>query len=454
MKNKRNALEEQLYRQYTKAEADVNPAVWQQISDRLDRQNKRKFPYLWISLSAIAAIIFLCTFLLTRQQNNATEHPTIQPAEQKNSKQQSENASAMTPVAKSDRTIGKTQTSASILAVNTYNKNRFRSDAFIHNCITETIILPEINQSTSDAGQTSLKTQLHQPSVIGLSGETITTSDKPSSGNEAVINDKNIRQRQLLTFIPLEGARSSLDLKVEINENYSPVISHPRRLKTLALSEAGIGIPFRNIQHQPSESGLFNSRAENEHPILVQSYFAGMGLILDKSWTLTSGVEFQQLVEKFSYVKDDATHIIIKYDPSSHQPIDTVVTRGKLTEQALNRYSLVNIPVYVGYEKRYDRWLLGLEGGVGFNVSLDASGKILKNDQDVISLSDQTDIYNPSIGMSLRIGVKGLYALNRRTSVYIKSQFQHNTEPWTLGSHPNDIRYRFLSCNVGLWVMI
>lgn len=82
-----------------------------------------------------------------------------------------------------------------------------------------------------------------------------------------------------------------------------------------------------------------------------------------------------------SATKFDATRLEYKTDDITGRIDDTSLVRGLLTEQFGNKYTMLNIPLYLGYEKRFGRWVFGIEGGVGFNIHFRTSGKVLVDDQ-------------------------------------------------------------------------
>ncbi|MEM6967219.1 MAG: hypothetical protein AAF573_20825, partial [Bacteroidota bacterium] len=91
-------------------------------------------------------------------------------------------------------------------------------------------------------------------------------------------------------------------------------------------------------------------------------------------------------------------------------PIEGMVeqtTTSSFNKRIYNTYSLLDIPILVGYETYIgDKWKIGIEGGVLANLSLQTEGTIPDMELNDINLEDNQDQYFKSnVGLSYQVGL-------------------------------------------------
>ena len=107
-------------------------------------------------------------------------------------------------------------------------------------------------------------------------------------------------------------------------------------------------------------------------------------------------------MDEFYYSEDAVTQMVITFDPETNQPIDTSLVLGMLENRGDIRYTMIDIPVFVGLTKQFRTFELGLEAGVLYNLSFKAEGKIINEQLDIFRISDETPIYKKELGLGLR----------------------------------------------------
>jgi hypothetical protein len=454
MSNKRNPLEESLFHEYSDIQSKVDPHVWNNISMALDDHNKKRPLYFWAFLT-VTLIISLSLLIWSIASKSST--PNSLPSSQEQLK----------PKAVSNPTNHTALNKFEILEsdANAASSDNVQSFSDIHKVGIHTI--PK-NSKLSIAHKNVLKNNQSDLSLSISNQNSSPLSDSKNNNqlststfhnatqlvDEIQLPEHSMKKKEMYTSPDIASKSWINTLSDQDAAIYQPTIYHPRRVNAFVNLITGMGLPIKKIQHHPSESGLYRSQTNFETPILVNSLQADLGIILDKTWSASIGIEYQQLIEKFEYRKDDAAMITYTFDPKTSKKIDSMVVRGVMLVNSNNRFNLIHIPINLGFEKRINRWILGVDAGIAVNLMMNSQGKLVRNDQDIISFSDDNHIYNKTVGTSILVGVKAIYPLNKNVSLLIRPQFQHFNDAWTLSSHPNSIHYQFVNCQVGLRWMI
>lgn len=458
MTNKKSPIEEKIASLFHLQEASVPVDVWQKIESHLDARNKKRRRAIWIYLFMVGVLMVLGSMAvlpLLRKSHTAVIG-------------EKDTAMAYQP------NIGENKLTSAPHTERTYAGNAPEGGAntLPNSTTTSPTAMSAIRSIKRDdlspsqnSGVRSVQSLHNRRSISGkdVEGADIVFKvenqirhDYSSGGNSH--SSENIRIQKLFSKIAsrdFEAFPSGLNPAVlpdalPFEDDEKTVIKHDPLLRLFFDIDGGAGLPFRKVTNHSVESDAYADRAITERPLFVKNFQAGIGILLDESWTIRSGAEWQQLTEQFNYEKSDATKLSYTYDDLTGQVSDTSFVRGALTVKSGNRYTMVNIPVYLGYEKRLGRWVLGLEGGAGFNLRFVTTGKILAGDQRVESLKDRRDIYSSTTDISWRAGVSCLRSVTPGTMIYARLMFMHYPESWTLSSHPNEIRYQFLTANIGL----
>ena len=453
MSNKRNPLEEKLFREYSDVQSKVNPKVWDNISVALDDHNKKRPIYLWAFLTATLIISFS---LLIWSIASKSSTPKSLPSSQKQLRPKAvSNPAHHTAMNNFDKLESDVNTiSSTIDQPISYNHNGGLNTA------TKILKTPDAPINIQANSQSGLSASFSIQKTSNTYDSKKTNHQSLSSSQNAAPTDKVqspdfslMKNEKYLS--PAIASKSWINLLSDRDAAvYHPAIYHPRRVKAFVNLITGMGLPIKKVQHLPSESGLYRSQTNFEKPIIVNSFQADLGILLDKTWSASIGIEYQQLIEKFEYRKDDATMVTYTLDPITSKKIDSMVVRGVMQVNSNNRFNLIHIPINFGYEKRVNRWILGVDAGIALNLMMNSQGKIVRNDQDIISFSEDNHIFNKTVGTSILVGLKAMYPLNKNVSLLFRPQFQHFNDAWTLSTHPNSIHYQFVNCQVGLRWMI
>ncbi|MFM9949088.1 MAG: hypothetical protein ACKV1O_14195, partial [Saprospiraceae bacterium] len=141
-------------------------------------------------------------------------------------------------------------------------------------------------------------------------------------------------------------------------------------------------------------------------------------------WYALTGLGYTSITERFSFnaertERDSVGGITEIYINAEG---DSTFTEGMVEriryisyrKRTYSSYTLLDVPLIVGYEWEKRRWSFGAEAGIFLNISLKATGDALDVENNFTRL-EETDWFKPSIGLSyygsLRIG----YAINDKT---------------------------------------
>ncbi len=87
---------------------------------------------------------------------------------------------------------------------------------------------------------------------------------------------------------------------------------------------------------------------------------------------------------------------------------------------------LIDIPIIIGYQWKYEPWSIGIEGGIYANISAKHTGEILSptNDDFYDLEKDENDWFKTNIGIQPFIGLNATYNLSENLQVHFSPGFR------------------------------
>ncbi len=241
-----------------------------------------------------------------------------------------------------------------------------------------------------------------------------------------------------------------------------PTFSSRHRWYIELIPEIGYFRPLKTLENTTGEqNNVFDLRNKNEKTL--EGIQAALYLQLRKQKSplyLKAGLSYARLTEKmqldYSYTKLDTSRGIISVTVS--QTGDTVttiigdiVTESKLSGKkvAHHSFSLYDIPVAIGYEKKMGMWSFGIEGGVMLNLSMQASGSTLATDTSFVSVDTSPNQYRTNVGLSYFGGLSVGRDFNRLGRIYlaVRARFIPNT--FTTDAQRFRQSYNFVGLHLG-----
>lgn len=213
--------------------------------------------------------------------------------------------------------------------------------------------------------------------------------------------------------------------------------------------EGGPGLPLRKLNNRLEEGKLYANKLETEQPWYAYSASIHAGMLLKNNIFFYSGFNLAGIKEKFDYRRTGLTQIVITFDPVTNQPIDTSVQTGTVINSGENHIRLYQIPVSIGYQKAFNKWSVGVDAGMYFNLSASARGKLLWSDGNVRKLEDAT-LYKNRIGMSAQIALTFGCMLDDSWSLYLRPQYVKALQSWTTENSSIEQSYDMIHVNLGV----
>lgn len=303
-------------------------------------------------------------------------------------------------------------------------------------------------------GSSSLKSPLATTNFIEQQN---TSSDIFESDQEIVrtTNDLN----------PLSNLSSNIIFdrpQVVTDKVVCPTFSSRHRWYIELIPEIGYFRPLKTLENTTGEqNNVFDLRNKNEKTL--EGIQAALYLQLRKQKSplyLKAGLSYARLTEKmqldYSYTKLDTSRGIISVTVS--QTGDTVttiigdiVTESKLSGKkvAHHSFSLYDIPVAIGYEKKMGMWSFGIEGGVMLNLSMQASGSTLSTDTSFVALDALPNQYRTNVGLSYFGGLNVGRDFHRIGRIYLSARARFIPNTFTADTHRFRQSYNFLGLHLG-----
>ncbi len=151
----------------------------------------------------------------------------------------------------------------------------------------------------------------------------------------------------------------------------------------------------------------------------------GIGLRIQKPlkgpWSLSTGLDFQQLYNTFEWSRNWDTVMYRNEVPGS----DLINAEGTRNVRHQNELQVLHMPILLGYEGGNAQFSLGVQAGLGLNVLLAQSGRTLREEIIVQNFSGSEGgpygRFFPSVSLSPYLG----YQLSEHTQLRMQGQFRY-----------------------------
>ncbi|HLO55021.1 MAG TPA: hypothetical protein VK169_12085 [Saprospiraceae bacterium] len=303
-------------------------------------------------------------------------------------------------------------------------------------------------------GSSSLKSPLATTNFIEQQN---TSTDIFESGQEIVRTTNDLNPLSNLSANVLFDRPQVVTDKV-----VCPTFSSRHRWYIELIPEIGYFRPLKTLENTTGEqNNVFDLRNKNEKTL--EGIQAALYLQLRKQkspFYLKAGLSYARLSEKmqldYSYTKLDTSRGIISVTVS--QTGDTVttiigdiVTESKLSGKkvAHHSFSLYDIPVAIGYEKKMGMWSFGIEGGVMLNLSMQASGSTLSTDTSFVALDALPNQYHTNVGLSYFGGLNVGRDFHRIGRIYLAARARFIPNTFTADAQRFRQSYNFVGLHLG-----
>lgn len=169
--------------------------------------------------------------------------------------------------------------------------------------------------------------------------------------------------------------------------------------------------------------------------------------------TISGGINYSQIIEKFKFTQGNIIQTVYETNASGDTigSYQTISTRYKITH---NQYRNIDFPITIGYEKSFNNWSLGFNGGLIFNLFSTYKGDVLdKNFQPIgINESALEKRYKlkGNIGMGCTGGISVYYNLTERLKLLAEPYFRYNLSEMNQDASEFKQKYHTIGMKAGI----
>lgn len=169
---------------------------------------------------------------------------------------------------------------------------------------------------------------------------------------------------------------------------------------------------------------------------------------------LATGLQYTRMVERFNYNENitelDSIDGVLYYAVNPNN--DTLAIMGTVPHTTItdirkeyyNKYTMFDIPVFVGYFKEKDEWSFGAQAGVFANISLKTEGQFLNS---ATTSTDIKDLFKSSVGLSYYVGASINHKLNENIGISISPYFRYFPKNFAKSDYGISQKYTLIGIN-------
>jgi len=223
-----------------------------------------------------------------------------------------------------------------------------------------------------------------------------------------------------------------------------------------------MGYAFKTLEDRyftdSTASSYLQVRRETEKAL---EYLHGSLLLGSRhrtGWYALTGLGYTRITEQFSFsttgTERDSVEGITEIYINAEG--DSIFTEGMVErtrhiiyrKRSYGSYTLLDVPLIVGFDREKGRWSFGAEAGVFFNISLKAKGDaVIENER--IRL-EGTNWFKPSVGLSYYGSIRVGYALDEKTRISLGPTFRYVPDISDPDRNNFVQKYGLLGVNIGI----
>lgn len=227
-------------------------------------------------------------------------------------------------------------------------------------------------------------------------------------------------------------------------------------------ADLGGGLINKKLQSLHSDWDLHTTnRSNTEKPLEHMGGQLLFGYRLPIGVYAATGISFTQITERFHVNRDySETEILENQVAEIHVGIDGDTTFVLTTAQVehhfhqevlnYNRYTMIDLPLILGYEWNRSKWHLAIEGGVQFNLSLRTHGHMVAPTDEIVEL-EASGMFRANLSVNYLANFRVGYALSPRCQLFLSpgirivsaSMLQHDVQRQSYNLYGLQIGTRF-----------
>lgn len=317
---------------------------------------------------------------------------------------------------------------------------------------TPAIPEPETTAKAADLPQTAAPSTNTSPAIATTAkAATLRLPSAPAKTN-------NYSSNRTGTLIPLDVT----PIPVPVPETGCARFSEGRPAVFFALT-AGPSLPIRRFSAKDDEHDNYAAqRANTETANLSYETNARLSVVFPWGGAVRSGLSFTHLNEELVYKNSRVRQTIITeiYGPNGEViGTDTTNVTDTTILKYHNRYRLLDIPLQLGYEVRYNKITVAANLGASLNVAFNQRGNYL-GPQDLLPTRfdsddpDTTPVYKTKVGLGFHASLGLHYQLNDRLDLMAEPYFRYYPKSFTRDDYPLNQKYVVAGVGFGLRVLL
>lgn len=169
-------------------------------------------------------------------------------------------------------------------------------------------------------------------------------------------------------------------------------------------------------------------------------------------WSLRTGFHFTQIQESFNYVHHTA-EIEQIYDPDGgFVREDTIFVPSGAAVSSQNEYALLDLPLILGYQKRFQRWTVSAQAGPIFNLSFQPRGTLINPNRQLVAVAspEAQSAFRSTLGINWYAGLGLQYEVQPGVHLMLEPHLRFQQRSFMEAGFP--IQQKFLTGGVSVGV--
>lgn len=460
MKNEKHPIDDLFQRGLNQHAVPPPMHVWERIEESRGRRHRNKLVVMrqkFTIISSAAAVLLLGVWLGWSETPELGSFPLVGGS--------SAIAELQPTVPENDRKLELPAQQAGILPD---VKAIIKKQKTNKKAVALTTEIPAVSQSKINPTATTIKGVAVTGSDTDVPAENQETFHAAEPGISAPIKEKNTTFAALpvLEEGPVRDIPTNLNIldaePLPVPETGCARFSEGRPAIFLAVT-AGPSLLSRKYASRSDEYLDYASQRANSEKAHV-SYGANARLSIVFPWggAIRTGLGFTQfneeLVHRITNIRQVTTTLI--YGPNNNViGADTIISYKDTVFRFNNHHRMIDIPIQVGYEVRYNKVTLAANAGVNINVDYSSEGSYLEP-VDLIPTRFDNDnpnldpVYKTRIGMSWQASLGLHYQLNDRLDFMAEPYLRYYPGSFTRDDYPLSQKYLVGGVGLGLRMLL
>lgn len=283
---------------------------------------------------------------------------------------------------------------------------------------------------------------------------------KATSAKEQIPEANQEDQKDLLSTIIDSKEEQEVTLNSKDKEENPNESNAENPFQFYVNLQGGVSFSSRNLEAtDPSFDTLLQLREGSENQLETSSIGLQIGLAHQSGLELTTGINYTQINERYSYneivTETDSIYGVEKLVKNLENGFDTIwgnVPLDRITtlnKEIFNRFKMYEVPILLGYRISKGKYRIGVQAGVFANLQMKTEGRVLENTKEDIDVTE-AGIYKSKVGLSYYAGLSFGYLLNENLEIYAAPSARFFPKNFAVDSYGLSQKYKLYGLNLGM----